>query len=280
MRLRDPVFVIGFQRGGTNILTNLIGSHPAMRMLGRETHQVFYGKARESLSKWKRRLLYLPVFLGARGHLFRATHLEDRNRVPRSLLPYVDWLLFREAGHPEPPVRVLCKNVNGMAFVTPVFREMYPGAIFFALVRNGLALCEGHVRRGRRAEDFARLYNRVCGRMLRDADEMTGYCIVKFEDMIEDPLAVAGKAFRDAGLDDSQVTRYRLQAKQSMDPQGKRSYTFGGERDRETRWFEPADLPGCFRKDVNANQIARLAPRDREIFLQIAGGTMERLGYV
>jgi hypothetical protein len=65
-----------------------------------------------------------------------------------------------------------------------------------------------------------------------------------------------------------------------MDREGKRSYTFGGQRDRETQWFEPADLSGCFRKDVNANQIARLAPRDRATFLQIAGRTMEQLGYV
>jgi hypothetical protein len=279
MRLRDPIFVIGFQRGGTNILTNLVASHPQIRMLGRETHQVFYGKAREPLAKWKRRLLYSPILLGARGHLFRATHLQDRNRVPRVLLPYIDWLLFREAGRPEPTIRVLCKNVNGMALVTQVFQEMYPGATFFALVRNGLALCEGHIRRGRRAEEFARLYNRVCQRMLQDAAAMPNYHLVKFEEMVEDPVALAAQAYREVGLDATPVTRYRLQAKQSMDPEGKRSYTFGGQRDRETQWFEPADLSGCFRKDVNANQIARLAPRDRATFLQVAGRTMEQLGY-
>jgi Sulfotransferase family len=44
---KAPIFVIGFLRGGTDILMNLLASHPDTRFVGRETHMVFYGKAKE-----------------------------------------------------------------------------------------------------------------------------------------------------------------------------------------------------------------------------------------
>ena len=81
--------------------------------------------------------------------------------------------------------RLLCKNVNGVVFTTPLFQKMYPDATFIALVRNGLALCEGFVRRGWNARDFGILYDRVCRRMLEDARSVSNYNIVRFEDLLK-----------------------------------------------------------------------------------------------
>ena len=295
MRCAAPIFVIGFQRGGTNLLTNLLASHPDLRLLGRETHQVFYGKARETgKGRWIRRGLYLPIMLGAGGHLFRATNLEERGALPAPLGRWVDLLLDREsrsflqydppprgaASAPAPArSRLLAKNVNGMALATPILSAMYPDATFFAMVRHGLALCEGHVRRGRPAEEFGEIYQKVCDRMLRDAAAVPNYHLIRFEQLIADPVAAIRTMFTHARLDPDQVHSYRLQAKQSMGSDGRRSYTFGGQQDRETQWFGPDELRRCFRPDVDANQIARLAPEDRKRFLGRAGDVMSRLGY-
>lgn len=292
---KAPIFVIGFQRGGTNILTNLLASHPDTRFLGRETHMVFYGKAREPVAKWFRRLLYLPLLVGARGHLFRAASLAERRRVPGPLMRYADLLLYREsmatptpqsddtsrpAGSAKPGRRLLCKNVNGLVFVTPVLREMYPDATFIALVRNGLALCEGYTRRGMPSAVFGEIYEKVVQRMLDDAARVPNYHIVRFENMIADPLSVIRDVYRHASLDITAVGKYRLQAKQSMDGDGRRTYAFGGQQDREVRWFDASEIGSCFRKDVDASQIARLGERERVEFLRGAGGAMERLGYL
>jgi hypothetical protein len=293
---RAPIFVVGFQRGGTNILTNLIASHPDVCALTRETHHVFYGKQSRPVEKWIDRLRYLPILVAARGHLFRATSVQERNGLPRFMMRYVDWLLYRNkmaayaaranaeangAGSlPGPATRPLAKNVNGLALATPVLAEMYPDATFVALVRNGLALCESYTRRGWTAEAFGTIYHRVCQRMLHDAATRENYHIVRFEEMIADPAALIEKVYRYAALDLRVVAKFRLQAKQSMDREGRRAYTFGGERDRETRWFDLPDLGSCFRKDVDQNQIARLGERDKQIFLQQAGPSLEALGYV
>lgn len=290
---KAPIFVIGFQRGGTNILTNLIASHPDVCALDRETHQVFYGRHKRAVGKWIDRLWYAPILVAARGHVFRPTSLHERNGLPRPAMRYADWLLHRSKvaacregarggtgagrGHER---RLLAKNVNGLALATSVLGVMYPDATFVALVRNGLALCEGYIRRGWTADAFGTTYQRICDRMLQDADTRQHYHIVRFEEMIADPAAVIEKVYRYASLDLRPVAKFRLQAKQSMDRDGRRSYTFGGEQDRETRWFSLRELSECFRKDVNENQIARLADQHRQIFLQRAGQSMARLGYV
>jgi hypothetical protein len=45
------------------------------------------------------------------------------------------------------------------------------------------------------------------------------------------------------------------------------------------RWFDPSEIGGCFRQDVDTSQIALLGERERSEFLRVAGGAMERLGY-
>jgi hypothetical protein len=290
---KAPIFVVGFQRGGTNILTNLIASHPDVCALGRETHQVFYGRHKQAVGKWIDRLRYVPILVAARDHVFRPASLEERRVMPRPAMRYADWLLHRSkvaAGREVPDSgagtargghqrRLVAKNVNGLALATPVFERMYPDATFVALVRNGLALCESYVRRGWTADAFGTTYERICDRMLQDAETRPNYHLVRFEEMIADPAAVIEKVYRYTSLDVRMVTKFRLQAKQSMDREGRRNYTFGGDRDRETRWFSLGELGGCFRTDVDENQIARLADRDRQSFLQQAGRSMARLGY-
>jgi hypothetical protein len=63
MKNESPVFVCGFERGGTNILMNLLLSHPSLCKPTGETAQVFRGRRGERL--WRilqRRVCYdLPV---------------------------------------------------------------------------------------------------------------------------------------------------------------------------------------------------------------------------
>jgi hypothetical protein len=175
--------------------------------------------------------------------------------------------------------RLLCKNVGGVALASPVFSAMYPDATFIALVRNGFALCEGYTRRGRSAAHAGKMFETVCQQMLQDAKRIPNYHIVRFEDMVSDPVAVLTEIYRHAGLDISRVTKFRLQVQESTGKDGRRSFAFGAT-DRETRWFSLAELGNCFRRDVNENQIARLGEQDKRIFLQHAERSMEQLGYL
>jgi len=292
---RAPIFVNGFSFGGTNMITNLLASHPDVCWLSGETHEVFYSKPRKKMDKWIRKFFYLPVRISSGRDVFGRECLDERGRLPGLIMRYVDLYFFmdrlltdrneyksedvRYLREEVRNCRFLAKNVNGVVLASSQFSQIYPDATFLALVRNGLALCEGYVRRGWTAEDAGRLYETVCRKMIDDSRVIPNYHILKFEDMVLDPAGFLNDIYAYSGLDFAKVQKVRLQAKRSMNEDGTRSYTFGGSKDRETHWFTMEELRNYVRKGVNENQIDRLSPQDREAFLKQARGSMEILGY-
>lgn len=293
---KRPIFVNGFSFGGTNMITNLLASHPDVCWLSGETHEVFYSKPRKKVDKWIRRLFYSPVQIMSVPHIFGRECEEKPNQMPTFMMRYVDLLFFidkstttlNEFKYDNVPYsrkevkacRFLAKNVNGVVLASLLFSKIYPDATFLALVRNGLSLCEGYVRRGRTAEAVGRMYETVCQKMIHDSQTIPNYNIVRFEDMVSDPLSFMKKIYSFAGLDINNISKVRLQAKRSMDKNGTRKYTFGGVKDRETHWCDIEDLDKFVRKDVNENQANQLSPQDRDAFLQQAKKSMEYFGYI
>ncbi|MCB0193555.1 MAG: sulfotransferase [Anaerolineae bacterium] len=293
---RAPIFVNGFQRGGTNILVNFITSHPHVCAVG-ETQKIFYGRHKEALYKqYIQRVSYLPIFLAARQHIFWPERFYERNKLPTLIKHYTDWVFYRNKlasphnTYEDPHMvitkeelaqtRFLCKNVNGVVFASHVFADMYPDATFIGLIRNGFALCESFIRRGWTAERFGRMYETVCQRIIKDAAQLDNYHLVRFEDIITNPVASAQTIYSYLHLDITKVSKFRLQAKKSMTTNGKRKYAFGGNVDREVHWFPIDQLEQYIQKDVNKNQIARLRDTDKKVFLQYAHASMEKLGYL
>ena len=124
------------------------------------------------------------------------------------------------------------------------------------------------------------MYDRVCRKMIEDARTMPNYHLVRFEDMVSDPITFMKKIYACAGLDEHMVEKVRLQEKRIMNSDGTRSYAFGGSTDRETHWFNIHELGKYVRNDVNKNQIERLGPENSGIFLKEAHISMEKLGYL
>jgi hypothetical protein len=298
---RSPIFVNGFQRGGTNILVNLIASHPEVALLRTETHEVFYGRNSEHFRKWLARLSSIPVLLAGGKEYFWPYYQSERKRLPKILMSYIDGLFYvnkiaasenrrgNSMSYPSPAgkrsvgevgrARLLAKNVNGVVLTTDLLAEMYPDVTFIALMRDGFALCEGFIRRGWSVERFGEMYERIGQKMIHDAQRRANYHLVRFEDLILDPRTTLEKVYAAAGLDLSQVKMFRLQAKLSMDQDGNRQYTFGVEN-RQLRWFPAAELGTQFRRDVNDNQRARLTPSQKEKLTTLAQGTLSHFGYL
>jgi hypothetical protein len=295
---KRPIFVNGFQRAGTNILVNLLASHPDICLLNGETHEVFYGTHQPFARRWLSRLVYLPILIAARQHIFWPYRFYERRQLPRPIMNYTDLIFYwNKMSPPEKSLnggeinsprqksaqaRIVCKNVNGVVLASSIFKEMYPDATFIGLVRNGLAVCEGFMRRGKWSpERFGKMYEQICQKMIEDASRLDNYFLVRFEDMVATPLAFMDRIYSYANLDIDPVNKVRLQAKASMDRQGVRQYTVNNaSQDREVRWFSREELADYFRPDVNDNQIARLSEEDKEIFLHYAHNSMAHFGYV
>ena len=277
---------------------NLLLTHPDVCVSSGETHKVFKGtKWDPHWRKIRKRLLYdYPIRILTRQDLFGVENLADRKTVPEILKKYIDLILYQgrfianlsthnrykyqgiEYSHKElEECRLLTKSLNGTVFTVDLFSEMYPDATFFGLVRNGLAVCEGHIRRGYTAEYAGHLYAKVSQKMIDKNRLMDNYHLVAYEEMVKDPHQFMLQLFRMARLDPDIVQKVRLQSKKIMNSQGERSRIVG--KNREVFWYSPVELTNKIKSDVNINQIKQLSIEDKKIFLSIAGGVMEELGY-
>jgi hypothetical protein len=288
-----PIFVNAFARGGSMILVNLLLSHPNVCCPSGETQKVFQGDVR-SESHWRsmyKRIRYgLPLaFCSGDIRFMSPWNFAPRRELPQWARRHIDWVLYREklaARHEQhnrfvregiaytddqiARARLMCKNLNGLILMTDNFAAMYPDATFFGLIRNGLALCEGYVRRGANAQYCAEMYRLLVGKMLKDASRLEGYHIVRFEDIVRDPFGVTEELYRHARLDFAEVEKVRMQIKPTT-----------AERclDHRIVWYPKADLLSYFRTDVDHIQATKLSASDRDTFLKIAGSTMEMAGY-
>ena len=163
---QEAIFVNGFSRGGTTILTNLLASHPDVCLIG-ETHHVFKGH-RITDSPWRVISKCLrhdaPILVGHGQDFFSPRLIKPRKSLSQWAQKRIDRILYREKLRSQHPLlnryksadaeytpdellqaRLLCKNIDGMVYANDAFAEMYPDATFLGLVRNGLAVCEGHL---------------------------------------------------------------------------------------------------------------------------------------
>jgi hypothetical protein len=294
MMNKAPIFVNGFARGGTNIIMNLLASHPDVGILSAELHQIFYGFGSKGIERYIDRAFYLPIFILSRQHIFWHGHLKERKKIPSFLHSYIDWILFKNKIKEAKRIssvkkenynktilknlRMLSKNPNGLIFTNKLFLKMYPDATFIGLIRNGFAVCEGLKRRGMAIDEAAKMYEIVCQRMINDEKMLPNYFIVRFENMISEPLHFIKNLYKNVGLNPDKVDKIRLQAKKSMAKNGSREYVLG-EKDRQMLYLSVADINKYFRKDVDNNQIKALGPKDQNIIKHIAGKSLNHFGY-
>jgi hypothetical protein len=278
---------------------NLLLSHPDVVVSSGETQKVFKGTKWDPWwRKLKKRLFYdMVIRLVVGQDLFGARNYQPRKSVPLKLQRYIDHVLYygrftamiethnlyktEDMLYTKEEVancRLLTKGLNGIVFTAEMFHKMYPDAVFFGLIRNGLAICEGYIRRGRTAEKTGYIYKIVAEKMLKYQAQMPNYHIVRYEDMVKHPLNFVYEIFKYAGLDVKQLSKIRLQSKRVMDATGKRDLLKGS--DRQVFWYKLSDLHKHIKPDINENQIRRLSVDDKAKFLSVAGGTMEKLEYV
>ena len=296
---KKPIFVIAFTRGGSNILVNLIRSHPDVCSPRRETQQVFKGKPEEPVSvKLDKAKNYLPIKVLQKEDIFSPSMWTDRKPVAPLIKTFVDRTLyyekmkatsifhnyykFEDVRYQKSEIkdsRLICKNVDGLIFLTGLFAEMYPDATFIALVRNGLAVCEGHIRRGKNPAEIAHKYNLGCQRMIEDSNRIQNYHIIRFEDIFENPQTSLEKIYAWAGLDLNQVEKIRLETKAATRSDGTRAHVKGAAQ-KTLAWYPKDEFQSHFVAGVNDNQINRLSEDDKKTILAHAGETLRHFSYV
>jgi hypothetical protein len=301
MRLnKRPIFICGFAHGGSNIFLNLLRSHPGVCSPRGELNEVFKGKPDES---WPTRLAkigrYLPFVLLEGGDIFRFKEWRARRPFKAATQDMLDRVFYREKFRARDESqnlyktekerytdeeiassRLLVKYLDGLIFISAELARMYPDATFFGLVRNGFAVCEGHVRRGHHLETIARNYDRGCKRMIEDSERIPNYHLARYEDIIAKPLEFLKEIYRLADLDIKQVRQVRLENKRVIQRDGSHGMADPGKGWKEMSWHSFEEFPKHLRTDANENQIRRLTPEQQALILEYSRDSLARFGYL
>ena len=298
---KRPIFIVGFQHGGTNIVLNWLRTHPDVCSPWGETHEVFRsaGGGTQPLSLRIQKLaMYLPIVLVQREIPFNDRNWHRRRQMPRWLQRYTDWIVykdkFRARGDSQyrykaegveytdreiAQSRTLFKCTNGDIFQVDIFNEMYPDATFLGLVRNGFAVVEGHLRRKYSLDEIARNYERGIQQILHYSEELPNFHIVRFENVLNEPLNQLERIYTLCGLDIGKITKVRMETKAVINKAGEHTFIHGTSH-KVMIWMEPEQIHSFLDPSVTKNQIRRLTEDQLAQIRALAGKSLQQLGYV
>ena len=267
----STIFLSGYARGGTNIVWNLLQSHPDI------TTPI------DEIGQLRRRSLKLRLALaGAKRSLF-FRHMVDRKLKSYQLNTLVDPdNQFKAAGarYTENEVassRLCLKGVTDDVLLADSLLAVYPSLYFIALVRNGYALADGYLRGGKTIEEAADIYGRVYSQIKRCEKQIPNFMMIKFEDVLEDPFCVSQKLFEFVGAEPTKLDHLRLKSKRVIQNTGEVAPAFG-ERGRKY-WFDRDSISQILDPSITSTQISRLSDGMKQEFAARASAAMEYYGY-
>lgn len=302
MRLnKKTIFIVGFARGGSGILMNLLLSHPNVCAPGGETQELIRGGWGYLLHTIPNRSFrYLPILIAEKAHWFS---IGDWNPRPNKFTAFtekrLDEIFYAEKLNAHyisganvyktenekysleevANARLLCKNLNGLIFLTKQFHTMYPDATFIAIVRNGLAVCEGHARRGYNLVNFAKNYEKGCQQIISDSQNIPNYHIVKYEDIMSNPMETLKQIYQHADLDINQVTQIRLGRTKVIGKDGKHRFIHRGSKEL-ILWYDISNFMSHFDGNINENQINRLSDAQKTTIIEICQESLQYFNYL
>jgi hypothetical protein len=269
--MNRAIIINSFGRGGSNILSNMIASSPAVLVAASEFWQFYYNGFNISPKIYRR--------LGTKAGRFASRSLfcadRFRKRLGRSIQEsvFIDYQLRKQRGLDLTLAKwSLFKVTEYDIFLNSKIEKQFDDSVFIGLVRNGYGLCESWKRRGMPAKMAGRIYGDIVAQMIAGVKSKDNYLLVRFEDMLLDPLRFLDQLYERLALplprDDAYIHR----------PKGYGPGQESAASGRRTMRIVPRSYwESLVAKDINAAAIRRLTRQDLSDFNQHGAGAMEQL---
>lgn len=287
MKNKRPIFIVGFQYGGTNLVQNLLLSHPELCCTRGEAQELFRGRKEEPLNtKIAKRARFLPILLKEDAKLFKSSKWQKTTSLKPVSQKRIDSIFFNEKLRAQAATqnrfkapetrysreeikksRLVVKMLNGLMLLDDTLLEMYPTATFIAVIRNGLDICDEAQKRGYSIDTMSEDYQRGCQHIITQSKKYPNYHVFRYEDLIEKPLNVLDEIFKAASLDFEDVSQIRLE---HSDQAKKRA---------ALSWCSPEELDEQLRVNLGQRERA-LKGRDKRRVLQACLTSLRHFSYV
>lgn len=268
---KKVIVICGYARGGTNIVWNLMQSHPNICSPVHETGKLF----KKSFSL---KLCHIMPFsiIGEKKLIDRALF-----NFKLSNLEHPDNKFLTEEKiytKDEIASTSLClKSVNHQIDYTETLLKAYPDLYLIGLTRNGYALADGLIRRGKTAQEAGKLYTIIAEKLKILSEKVSNYKLIKFEDALEDPFSMSKELFDFVDEEPNILKNIRLKSKKLMRNDGKHRVGFGDEHRKY--WFNKKSIEQILDPEINKKQLSNLNPKIIEAFYEESGSTLEYFGY-
>jgi len=289
MKNNSVILINGFTRGGTNILWNIVQSHPQVCSPVYETGEIFR-------TRWPLRFLRGAHTVSPTLHRVLKKRLFDAPPFRKRVHTWIDEKLYRlkletlqledakfkdeTTAYTDQEVfeSVLCmKSVDYEIWLTELLCDCFPQTFVLGLVRDGYALCNGWMRRGSSAKRAGRKYRLIAERLIAQSEQHPNFLLLRFEDVLADPFGTASRVFEFAQLTPTRLDKLRLKAKKVTQRGDKYGVKFG-ELNRKY-WFDQDAIGEVLQSDVSQVQSDRLSQADREAFRAEALPALKHFGY-
>lgn len=294
MKNHKPIILNCFSRGGSNILWNVLLSHPEVCSPIEETLQIFRLDFRAPRMAGLR-----AAWLTGQANFFDQWNLNPRKSITAKARAFIDKTLFewklktlqddemrwksKEEIYTRTEVensRLVIKNNNGVIFLSERFLEMYPDAALIGLARDPIPLYESHKRHktpvSASPKIFADFYERVIRKMQADESQWKQYKIFRFEDLLREPIKITGQVYAHIGLEFPQISQMRFKAKPHMQANGSHATRFQAGKHY---WFNFDEVAQILEPEVNQYQSSRLEAKEKEEIQALTRNIRAELGY-
>ncbi len=294
--MRRLVLVSGFSRGGTNVVWNLICSHPAILSTGVELNEIM-GRATSIPMRSK---IWVELFAISRFSAPKnaVAFLCDRIISTAERYAREGWGRWKslETLYSDTEVRSLpicTKSVSswspGPLFsllqrncplkYNPLLLKGFGGVKTIYVLRDGEALCNGWMRRGCTPENAGYWYARIVRKMIADYKHRPDdVCFVHFKDVLKDPMEVGQRLRSFVELPLVKLANYHLKAKPVLRENGARETQRGAAQ--EMIWIPASELTEFIVPGVDDIQSAMLSSTQREDFVRASGDVGSALAEV
>ena len=282
MSIQKVILVAGMARGGTNILWNIVQSHPDVIDSYYELNEI-YGMSKTDISFSEKIAVELSALYGMHTQNVEKLTVERLTRFAKYSFKndkYNKYKFSNELYEKKDfdNLTICTKLVSSWEkdFFKEVFRrndalkyigilkKSIPNVQIVFLIRNGLAMAESWKRRGANIQiaakwyrQYVQFYEEYC---LTNPDTSI---LLKFEDITKDPFSVSEVMYKKLGLSPIKLDKLRIALKPTIKDQSIINTT-----KKDKVWIDRENYKNVLVGDVNNTQINNLSQDEIDYFIK------------